>query len=143
MIGKNSSCTASAKDRAKRLELNAVTFKGSPWVKYRDGKRVIEMTIDSGAAATVAPKGAFDDALVRTSRTESEVFATASGHRMPNYGEQRIQAKSHGGVNMNITAQVTDVKKPFIAVQEKKVQERQSRDIQGRWADHSKREEWD
>ena len=76
------------------------------------------MTIDSGAAATVVPKGAFDDALVRTSRTESEVFATASGHRMPNDGEQRIQAKSHRGVNMNITAQVTDVKKPLISVQE-------------------------
>jgi len=76
------------------------------------------MTIDSGAAATVVPKGAFDEPMVRTNRTESEVFATASGRRMPNHGEQKIKATSHGGVNMNITAQVTDVKKPLISVQE-------------------------
>ena len=37
---------------------------------------------------------------------------------MPNYGEQRIQAKSNSGVSMNTTAQVTDVKKPLISVQE-------------------------
>ena len=47
-----------------------------------------------------------------------EVFATASGHRMPNYGEQRIQAKSNNGIGMNIIAQATDVKKPLISVQE-------------------------
>ena len=35
-----------------------------------------------------------------------------------NYGEQRIQAKSNNGIGMNITAQVTDVKKPLISVQE-------------------------
>ena len=66
----------------------------------------------------MALKGAFDDPMVMTSRTESEVFATASGRRMPNYGEQQFQVKSHSGVNMNITAQVTDVKKPPISVQE-------------------------
>ena len=76
------------------------------------------MTIDSGAAATVAPRGDFDDDLIRASRTETEVFATASGHRMPNYGEQRIKAMSNNGIGMNITAQVTDVKKPLISVQE-------------------------
>jgi len=76
------------------------------------------MAIDSGAAATVAPRGAFDDDLIETSRTKTEIFATASGHRMPNYGEQRIRGMSSGGFGMNITAQVTDVKKPFISVQE-------------------------
>jgi len=116
--GSNSACMRSVKDQARTLEVNGVTSKDAPWVKIRNGRRFIEMTIDSGAAATVAPKGAFDDPMMRTSRTESEVFATASGHRMPNYGEQRIQAKSHNGVNMNITAQVTDVKKPLISVQE-------------------------
>ena len=75
------------------------------------------MTIDSGAAAPVVPRGAFDDDLIETSRTKTEVFATASGHRMPNYGEQRIRVMS-GGIGMNITAQVTDVKKPLIPVQE-------------------------
>ena len=88
------------------------------WVKIRNGRRSTEMAIDSGVAATVVPKGAFDDPMTRASRTESEVFATASGHRMPNYGEQRIQAKSHYGVNVNITAQVPDVKKLLISVQE-------------------------
>ena len=76
------------------------------------------MTIDSGAAATVVPRGAFDDDLIGASRTKTEVFATASGHRMPNYGGQRIKAMSNNGIGMNITAQVADVKQPFISVQE-------------------------
>ena len=63
------------------------------------------------------PRGAFDDEVVQTCRTRTEVFATASGHRMPNYGGQRIRALS-GGTCLNITAQVTDVKKPLISVQE-------------------------
>ena len=50
--------------------------------------------------------------------TRTDVFATASGHRMPNYGEQRIRAMSTSGTCLNITAQVTDVKKPLISVQE-------------------------
>ena len=62
--------------------------------------------------------GAFDDDLIRTSRTETEVFATASGHRMPKCGEQRIKAMSKNGIWMNITARVPDVKKPLISVQE-------------------------
>ena len=37
---------------------------------------------------------------------------------MPNYGEQFIKAMSSNGIGMNITAQVTDVKKPLISVQE-------------------------
>ena len=37
---------------------------------------------------------------------------------MPKYGEQRIKAMSSGGIGMNITAQVTDVKEPLISVQE-------------------------
>ena len=102
----------------KRLEFNAVTLKDAPWSKYRDGKKIVEMIIDSGAAPTVALEGAFDDDLIRTSRTETEVFATTSGHRMPKYGERRIKAMSDNGIEMNITAQVTDVKKPLISAQE-------------------------
>ena len=81
VIGKASLCIGSVRDQVKKLELNAVTLKDVPWIKYRGGKKIVEMTIDSGAAAAVVPKGAFDDDLIRTSRTETEVVATASGHR--------------------------------------------------------------
>ena len=118
VIGKNSLCIGSVRDQVKKLELNAVALKDVPWIKYMDGKNIVEMTSDSGAAATVVPRGAFDDDLIRASRTETEVFATASGHRMPTYGNQRIKAMSNNGIGMNITAQATDVKKPLISVQE-------------------------
>ena len=108
----------SVRDQVRKHELNAVVLKDVPWIKYKDGKKIVEMTIDSGAAATVAPRGASDDDLIETSRNKIEVFATASGHRMPNYGGQRIKAMSNSGIGMNITAQVTDVKKPLISVQE-------------------------
>ena len=64
------------------------------------------------------PRGAFNTRLLQTARTRSEVFATASGQRIPNYGEQRNRGLSTSGTLLNITAQVTDVKKPLISVQE-------------------------
>jgi len=104
--------------RAFNSELNTVASGEAPWIKMRNGRQIVEMTIDSGAAATVVPRGAFDAKVIETLRTRTEVFATASGHRMPNYGEQRIRAMSTSGTCLNNTAQVTDVKKPLISVQE-------------------------
>jgi len=110
----------SVRDAVRKYErqLDAVSSLEVPWIKTRNGKTFVEMTIDSGAAATVVPRGAFDAKIMETLRTRNEVFATASGQRMPNYGEQRIQAMSTSGTCLNITAQVTDVKKPLISVQE-------------------------
>ena len=104
--------------RALNSELSTVASGDAPWIKMRNGRQIVEMTIDSGAAATVVPRGAFDAKVIETLRTRTEVFATASGHRMPNYGEQRIRAMSTSGTCLNITAQVTDVRKPLISVQE-------------------------
>ena len=92
--------------------------KEVPWTKYRTGRK-IDRGSDNGlwSSCTVVPRGAFDDEMIETCTTKTEVFATASGRKMPNYGEQRIRALSTGGICMNITAQVTDVKKPLISVQ--------------------------
>ena len=109
---------ASTNDTVRLLQLDAVSSLEAPWIKSRGGRTFIEMTIDSGVAATVVPRGAFNTQLLQTARTRSEVFATASGQRMPNYGEQRIRGLSTSGTLLNITAQVTDVKKPLISVQE-------------------------
>ena len=73
-------------DQVRSFELNAVASGDVPWIKMRNGRQIVEMTIDSGAAATVVPRGAFDAEVIETLRTRTEVFATASGHRMPNYG---------------------------------------------------------
>ena len=77
----------SPNDTIRLLQLDAVSSLEVPWIKSRGGRTFVEMTIDSGAAATVVPRGAFDTQLVETARTRNEVFATASGQRMPNYGE--------------------------------------------------------
>ena len=105
-------------DQVRSFELNAVASGDVPWIKMRNGRQIVEMTIDSGAAATVVPRGAFDAEFIETLRTRTEVFATASGHRMPNYGEQRIRALSTSGTCLNITAQVTDVRTPPVLGQE-------------------------
>ena len=34
-----------------------------PWMKERNGKRIVELTIDSGAAVSVVPKGTFNEPL--------------------------------------------------------------------------------
>jgi len=110
MLATSAEMVASLKDSVRLSQLDAVSSQEVPWIKSRGGKTFVEMTIDSGAAATVVPRGAFDTQIVETVRTRNEVFATASGQRMPNYGEQRIRALSTSGTFLNITAQVTDVK---------------------------------
>ena len=56
VIGRQPLTIGSMKDQGTKLELNAVVLKDVPWIKYKDGKKTAEMTIDSGAAATVAPR---------------------------------------------------------------------------------------
>ena len=39
------------------LEFEAIRPDGAPWVYSSNGRRIVEATMDSGAAATVAPRG--------------------------------------------------------------------------------------
>ena len=57
MIGRQSLTIGSAKDQARKLELNAVVLKDVPWVRYRNGRMIEEMAINLGAGATVVPRG--------------------------------------------------------------------------------------
>ena len=99
------------------------------------------MTIDSGAVATVVPRGAFDAEMIETLRTRTEVFATASGHKMPNYGEQRIRALSTSGTCLNITAQVAGVKKATYFGTGNGEQGK-PRHLQGGWPHYQELQDW-
>ena len=89
-----------------------------PRMKERNGKRIVELTIDSGAAVSVVPKGTFNEPLQIAERVKSEMYRSASGHAMPNLGEQHVTAKASNGANFGLTVQVAGVMKPLISVQE-------------------------
>ena len=39
------------------LEFEAIRPDGAPWVYSSNGRRIVEVTMDSGATATVVPRG--------------------------------------------------------------------------------------
>ena len=71
----------SVRDQVRKLELNAVVSKDVPWLKYRSGRKILEMAIDSGTAATVVPRGAFDDEVIVTCRPKLKYSQLQAGTR--------------------------------------------------------------
>ena len=72
----------------------------------------IEITLDSGAAETVGPKGAVGNVRIRRDNgREGIMYRAANGTTMPNYGEQRLAWESEEGSKGGINIQVTDVTK--------------------------------
>ena len=86
--------------------------------KWCNGKKKLGLAIDNGAAVSVVPEGTFNEPLQITEHVKSETYRSASGHAMPNLGEQHVTAKASNGANFGLTVQVAGVVKPFISVQE-------------------------
>jgi len=75
----------------RELEICALSSADVPWVKEHGGRRYVEVTVDSGAAATVVPVGAFSAPIRQTPKVGVQTFRSASGGIMHNKGEQQIQ----------------------------------------------------
>ena len=78
-----------------------------------------KVTIDSGAAESVMPRGMLDgEPMVEGEAKRSGVrYVAANGAKMENYGEKRVRFRKEGlpGVS-NMLFQVTDVGKPVASV---------------------------
>ena len=81
---------------------------------------VIEVTVNSGAVATVGPKSvanAFPLEETEDSKSGHEFYA-ANGTPIDNYGKRRIEGTVEEGHQVNLTMQVTDVVKVFGSVKQ-------------------------
>ena len=74
--------------------------------------------MDSGAAATVVPRGTSIAKLGPVTRENCKNFRVANGSRIPNLGEQFITGKTSNGRDIQFRAQVADVTKPLASVHE-------------------------
>jgi len=90
----------------------------APWIYESGGKRIVEATMDSGAAVTVVPRGASNAAIVPTTKPNCNHFRVANGAKIPNLGEQVLAGTTANGRGLRFKAQVADVTKPLASVQE-------------------------
>jgi len=99
-------------------DFEAIQPEGAPWVYSSNGRRIVEVTMDSGAAATVVPRGTSIAKLGPVTRENCKNFRVANGSRIPNLGEQFITGKTSNGRDIKFRAQVADVTKPLASVHE-------------------------
>ena len=84
--------------------------------RYRKGK-VIDITVDSGAAESVAPKGLVAVPVHEGQAAKQGVtYTPAGGGEIPNLGEQQWEVETREGFDGIFTFQVAQVTKPLLAV---------------------------
>ena len=108
----------SEEDVKNRLEFDAIRPDGAPWVYSSNGRRIVEVTMDSGAAATVVPRGTSIAKLGPVTKANCTNFRVANGHRIPNCGEQFIKGTTVNGREVKFRAQAADATKPLASVHE-------------------------
>ena len=100
------------------LGFDAIRPNEAPWVYSSNGRRIVEVTMDSGAAATVVPRGTSVAKLGPVTKANCTNFRVANGNRIPNLGEQFIKGATANGREVKFRAQVADVTKPLASVHE-------------------------
>ena len=96
-------------ERAKK-ELNELGQQKSEW-------QPIELTVDSGAADTVAPEDALENFDVDTSEASEEGFVVADGTKIPNLGKKRgLLATKDWSIPRNIAFPIAPVHKTLLSV---------------------------
>ena len=92
-------------------EKNLDTFTTYDWVK-------VETVLDSGAAESVAPSSVAP--WVKTCESvgsrNGQTYQSASGTKIANEGEKRLQVVTEDGIEAEATYQVADVTRPLSAV---------------------------
>ena len=80
--------------------------------------KLIKLTVDSGACDHVLNKAEIPGAVIKETQAvrDGVTYTSACGTVIPNLGEIDIAAVTEDGVNLDLTAQVADVKQPLAAV---------------------------
>jgi len=78
----------------------------------------LSVTVDSGACDHVVPARAIDPAEVKITEAvrQGVTYTTASGTKLPNLGEVRVEGVTNDNDNLSLTFQVAGVKKPLGSV---------------------------
>ena len=91
---------------------------GSWRTEPRDGWVQVESVVDSGASAPVAPPSMCPNVPVRPSAgsRRGQKYTSASSHKLPNLGEQLINACMDDGYEAQVLYQVAEVSRPLTSV---------------------------
>ena len=92
---------------------------GSEWRQEPEGVWVrIESVMDSGASAPVAPPTMAPNVPIRASEgsKRGQKYTSASKHKLPNLGEQLLNAVTEAGEETNVLFQIADVSRPLVSV---------------------------
>ena len=93
------------------------TFHGDlhPGNAMVDEDGYVEMPVDSGAAEVVAPMSFAPAYAVEESEASKRgvAYRAASGHRMPNMGQKKVDFVTEDGDTRRMTFQITNVTKPL------------------------------
>ena len=92
---------------------------GSEWRQEPEGEWVkIESVMDSGASAPVAPPTMAPRVPIRASdgSRRGQNYTSASKHKLPNLGEQHLQAVTELGEETSVLFQIADVSRPLVSV---------------------------
>ena len=95
-------------------ELNAV----GQWRQVEENLVRVRAAMDSGALDAVAPPTMAPGVMIQDSAGSKmgQHYGSASGHRIPNLGEQHITGVVPGGAERAMTFQVAEVTRPLLSV---------------------------
>ena len=95
-------------------ELNAV----GQWRQVDENMVRVRAAMDSGALDAVAPPSMAPGVAIQDSAGSrmGQHYGSASSHRIPNLGEQRITGVVPGGAERAMTFQVAEVTRPLLSV---------------------------
>ena len=78
----------------------------------------VHSVVDSGASAPAAPPSMVPSVAIRPTpgSRQGQKYTSASKHKLPNLGQQQIQACTESGTMTEVLFQVADVSKPLVSV---------------------------
>ena len=90
------------------------------WFRETGNGYEVDITIDSGAVATIVPPGTVPGEVPRETEASRRGMShmVANGEAIANIGELTLRGKAENGAIMNVIAQVSEVTKPLGAVRE-------------------------
>ena len=90
------------------------------WFRETNNGYEVDITIDSGAVATIVPPGTVPGEAPRETEASRRgmSYMVANGEAIANRGELTLRGRAEHGAIMNVVAQVSEVTKPLGAVRE-------------------------
>ena len=85
--------------------------------KLLPGEKMIEVVVDSGAVASVAPPGLFPGTVTPSAMSQAgRTYRAANGSPIKNHGQVRVPFESFEGHKCSLPFQVADVEHALLSV---------------------------